>query len=161
MRLLIFSWQQKKVFWSRKIIALEQTSRNAACRASSTTSPQLCKIIWQEPAIACSWGPTGAAGLNSYASISDNTWLADIMSTTTESDPYCKTGNFPEEVLAFLFVIKFCRNIFLRFLLLVNRQSMGQRYIRVFHFCNQLKVLENANIRKTQKFLFYSAMYST
>ena len=53
---------------------------------------------------------------------------------------------FASAIFAFPIVIKFCENIFLRFLLLVYRQSIEHRNICVLNFCNRSKILKNAKI---------------
>ena len=53
---------------------------------------------------------------------------------------------FSSVIFAFSFVIKFGENVFLRFLLLMYRQSIKQRNICVFNFCDRLKIPENAKV---------------
>ena len=65
---------------------------------------------------------------------------------------YCKTRNFCECNLCIFVCDKFCENVFLRFLLLVYRQSIEQRNICAFNICDWRKSLKNAKIRRTQEF---------
>ena len=49
-------------------------------------------------------------------------------------------------------MLKLCENVFLRFLLLMFRQSMEQRNICVFNFCDPPKILKILKVKRTQKF---------
>ena len=51
-------------------------------------------------------------------------------------------------------MVKLCENVFLCFLLLVYRQSIGQRNICSFNFCDQPKILENIKISCSAVFIF-------
>ena len=48
-------------------------------------------------------------------------------------------------------MIKLCNNLFLHFLRLVYRQSIGQRNICVFNFCNRPRTLESTKSLKSTK----------
>ena len=66
----------------------------------------------------------------------------------------CKARHFCEDNLCVFECDKILRNVFLRFLLLVYRQSIEQRNICALNFCDRRK------IRRTKRFLFYSICQS-
>ena len=68
-----------------------------------------------------------------------------------------KRDIFARAIFVFSIVITFCKNTFLRFLLLVYRKSIKQRNICTLNFCDGPKILKNAKISQLQNTLFYNS----
>ena len=64
--------------------------------------------------------------------------------------------NFMGIISAFSGAIEFWGNIFSSSLLLVYRESIGQRNISVFNFCNRMKILKNVKLDEHKSLMFYS-----